>query len=145
MGNLYLGLGQREQARAAYGKTLAIAERLAQAEPDRADYQRDLSISLVRIGTLTNDATAFSKAWQILTTLALSGRLDPADGPDARGLGTPRATLQDLRHRPSAHGSDSRRGGRREAAASPMKVRHFQPSSTTCDGVRLGPPARFAV
>ncbi len=43
--DLYGALGQGEQAREAYLKSLAIRERLAQAEPDRADYQRDLSVS----------------------------------------------------------------------------------------------------
>ena len=45
MGDLYVSLGQGEKAREAYLKSLAIAERLAASEPDRADYQRDLSVS----------------------------------------------------------------------------------------------------
>ena len=52
MGDLYRALGQGEQAREAYLKSLAIAEWLAQAEPDRADYQRDLSVSYNRMGDL---------------------------------------------------------------------------------------------
>jgi tetratricopeptide (TPR) repeat protein len=52
MGDLYGALGQGEQARDAYAKALAIAERLAKAEPDRADYQRDLSVSYERMGDL---------------------------------------------------------------------------------------------
>lgn len=43
MGDLFRALGQGEEARQAFGKSLAIRERLAPAEPDRADYQRDLS------------------------------------------------------------------------------------------------------
>jgi hypothetical protein len=50
MGDLCGALGQGDQARVAYAKVLAIAERLAKAEPDRTDYQVDLVISLVRIG-----------------------------------------------------------------------------------------------
>ena len=50
MGDLYRALGQGEQAREAQLKSLEIRERLAQAEPDRADYQVDLAISLARVG-----------------------------------------------------------------------------------------------
>ena len=42
MGDLFSALGQGEDARQAFAKALAIRERLAKAEPDRADYQRDL-------------------------------------------------------------------------------------------------------
>ena len=52
MGDLCSALGQGDQARDAYLKSLAIAERLAQAEPDRADYQRDLSVSYNKMGDL---------------------------------------------------------------------------------------------
>lgn len=38
--------GQVEKAREAYQSALGIAERLPQPEPERADYQRDLAISL---------------------------------------------------------------------------------------------------
>jgi hypothetical protein len=37
---------------AAFRASLAIAERLAEAEPGRADYQRDLSVSYGRLGDL---------------------------------------------------------------------------------------------
>jgi hypothetical protein len=49
-------LGQGEAAREAYQKSLDIAERLAQAEPDRADYQRDLVVSLWKVGTSDDPA-----------------------------------------------------------------------------------------
>ena len=52
MGDLYRALGQGDKAREAYANALQIAERLAQAEPDRADYQRDLSVSHERMGAL---------------------------------------------------------------------------------------------
>ena len=44
MGDLYRAIGQGELARDAFSQSLAIAQRLALAEPDRADYQRDLSV-----------------------------------------------------------------------------------------------------
>lgn len=40
--------GQAEQAREFFEKSLAIRTRLAEAEPGRADYQRDLCASLAR-------------------------------------------------------------------------------------------------
>jgi hypothetical protein len=43
---------------------------LAHAEPDRADYQRDLAISLMQIGVLTESAEALSRALAILSSLA---------------------------------------------------------------------------
>ncbi len=43
--DLYRVLGQGVKAREANLNALAIAERLAQAEPDRADYQRDVASS----------------------------------------------------------------------------------------------------
>ena len=52
MGDLYRDLGQGEAARDAYQSSLEIAQRLAAAEPDRADYQRDLSVSYERMGDL---------------------------------------------------------------------------------------------
>jgi tetratricopeptide (TPR) repeat protein len=52
MGDLYAALGQGEEARQASAKALAIRERLAAAEPERADYQRDLSVSLNKMGDL---------------------------------------------------------------------------------------------
>jgi hypothetical protein len=52
MGDLYVALGQGEAARQAYQGSLEIRERLAKAEPDRADYQRDLSVSYIKMGDL---------------------------------------------------------------------------------------------
>ena len=45
------GLGEGEQARQFYQKALEIRERLVVQEPERADYQTDLVVSLVRTAT----------------------------------------------------------------------------------------------
>jgi tetratricopeptide (TPR) repeat protein len=50
MGDLYRAWGEGEKAGEAYGNALAIRKRLAAREPDRADYQRDLSVSHERMG-----------------------------------------------------------------------------------------------
>jgi hypothetical protein len=55
MGDLFSALGQGEDARQAFAKSLAIAERLAQAEPERADYQRDLIMSWVKMSEIEAD------------------------------------------------------------------------------------------
>jgi hypothetical protein len=47
-----VGLGQGEQARQLYTESLEIARRLAAAEPERADYQRDLETALARFSSL---------------------------------------------------------------------------------------------
>ena len=52
LGDLYLTLGRIRDAEPRYREALAIAERLAAGEPERADYQRDLSVSYNRMGDL---------------------------------------------------------------------------------------------
>jgi tetratricopeptide (TPR) repeat protein len=82
MGNLYLALGQGDQAREAFLKDLAIAERLAQAEPDRADYQRDLSVSYNKMGNLYLALGQGDQAREaFLNALAIAERLAQAE-PD---------------------------------------------------------------
>jgi hypothetical protein len=49
LGHLLLALGQGEQARSFFDRSLQISERLARAEPDRADFQRDLLVSLLHM------------------------------------------------------------------------------------------------
>ena len=70
-----------EGARDAYQQALAISERLAQAEPDRADYQRDLAVSWVKVGQSANSREALVRAFAVLSSLNTSGRLNPADLP----------------------------------------------------------------
>jgi hypothetical protein len=69
LGDLMRALGQGEEARRLYALDLEIAERLAAAEPDRADYQRDLSVSQERVAILQQDpkeaATLLSRAASI--------------------------------------------------------------------------------
>ncbi|MFM7228057.1 MAG: TIR domain-containing protein, partial [Cyanobacteriota bacterium] len=48
----HLALGQSERAFARYGQLLERLQVLAKAEPDRADYQRDLSVSYNKMGDL---------------------------------------------------------------------------------------------
>jgi tetratricopeptide (TPR) repeat protein len=88
MGDLYRALGQGEQAREAYRKALAIAERLAQAEPERADYQVDLAVALGNLGTAgaSPDQGCLGRALQILRTLDAQGRLMEEDKPKIPAL-----------------------------------------------------------
>ena len=60
-------LGRGEEALARYQASLAIAERLAAAEPDRADYQRDLSVSHERMASATQVAGDLTESaqWQL--------------------------------------------------------------------------------
>jgi len=55
---LYRALGQGEEARKAFLAALAIRERLAKAEPDRADFQRDLANSFERMASIGNPDAA---------------------------------------------------------------------------------------
>ena len=90
MGDLYQALGQGEGARQAYQGALEIAERLAKAEPDRADIQVDLVNSLVRIATAAVAAPPsrppLERALAILLGLEEEGRLAPADQPKIEAL-----------------------------------------------------------
>lgn len=83
IGDALFQRGDTAEARRLYLKSLAIAERLAQAEPERADYQRDLVVSYWRLGTEDEPAAErhLRRALGILMSLKESGRLDPVDEP----------------------------------------------------------------
>jgi hypothetical protein len=49
LGDLLSALGQGEQAKTFFEKSLRIRERLAADEPNRADYQTDIVVPLVRL------------------------------------------------------------------------------------------------
>ena len=79
MGDLFQALGQGEQARQAFQRSLDIRERLAAAEPDRADAAWDLVASLWRMATLDGDRGRehFVRALAILQALHAAGKLFP--------------------------------------------------------------------
>lgn len=56
LGDLMVAVGRGEDAARYFQQSHDIATRLATAEPDRADYQRDLSISYERLGDLMERA-----------------------------------------------------------------------------------------
>ena len=68
-------------AREAFAKALAIAERLAKAEPDRADYQRDLIVSCVKMSEIDPERAPeyLSRALAIARALQDRGRFMPTD------------------------------------------------------------------
>src|ERR1700674_2840269 len=75
------GAAQGDEARQAFQKSLAIRERLAQAEPDRADYQRDLIVSYVK---MSENEPAEARLWltralDVARSLQGRGGLAPAD------------------------------------------------------------------
>ena len=55
LGDVARSFGQSQQARIYFERAEANAERLAQAEPNRADLQRDLSFSYSKLGDLARD------------------------------------------------------------------------------------------
>ncbi|MFZ9752581.1 MAG: CHAT domain-containing protein [Cyanobium sp.] len=72
----HLALGQGQRGFARYQQMLAIAERLAKNEPERADYQRDLSVSYIKIGDLYRDLGQGEAARQAYaSSLAIAERL----------------------------------------------------------------------
>jgi len=88
----YLALGNLARALERTNRLLEHHTRLAEAEPDRADYQRDLVISLARVGELTGGPEGVARLQRALTIvedLKEGGRLNPADegmGEWLRGL-----------------------------------------------------------
>lgn len=82
-GDLLSALGQSEQAKTFYEKDLAIAERLAGDEPDRADYQTDVVVSLSRIAPFDaeNGRAMLLRALSILEDLKNRGALLPMYEP----------------------------------------------------------------
>jgi energy-converting hydrogenase A subunit M len=80
MGDLLGAMGAGEQAREYYKKDLEITERLAKQEPDRADYQTDLVVSLYRAAAINpeNIISVLERALAILHDLDSEGRLEPA-------------------------------------------------------------------
>jgi tetratricopeptide (TPR) repeat protein len=80
LGDLLRYLGQGEGAQKYYEQSLALSERLARAEPNRADYQRDLSVSYERLGDLLRDLGQGEGAQKYYgQSLALSERLARAE------------------------------------------------------------------
>jgi len=78
----HLALGATSRAFARYAAMLQAHQRLAQAEPDRADYQRDLSVSLDKMGELYRDLGHGELAREAFSnSLAIAQRLAQAE-PD---------------------------------------------------------------
>jgi len=78
----HLALGLTDRAFARYQQLLEKAERLAKAEPDRADYQRDLSVSYNKMGDLYRALGQGEGARQMyLKDLEIAERLAKAE-PD---------------------------------------------------------------
>ena len=100
MGDLYRDLGQGQLARDAFSQALAISQRLALAEPDRTDYQRDLAVSFQRMGDLCLDehqpelaAREFQKSRDIWQRLSDA---EPTRADLQRGLVIPLLRLSTL-------------------------------------------------
>ena len=92
-------LGKGEQAQTYFQKALEIRERLASQEPDRADFQRDLSVSYNQIGDLMRDLgkgeqaqTYFQKDLEIAQRLA-SQEPDRADSSATSPSPTTRSAI----------------------------------------------------
>ncbi len=75
--------GQREQALAAYRESLAIGEKLA-ADPGNAEWQRDLSISLERIGAVALKTGKRAEAVEALRRALASASSTPTSAAGSR-------------------------------------------------------------
>jgi hypothetical protein len=71
--------GDLAGARTRYERSLAIAERLAQANPTSAAAQRDVLVSYRRMAQVTQDVAWWRKALSLAEELQRTGRLAPSD------------------------------------------------------------------
>ena len=90
LGDVYRTVGEMERLQQYYGRALAISERLAQAEPGRADLAGDLAHSCARMARVTGGMETaqgqdcFRHARDLLRRLKAEGRLP--DGRSAQYL-----------------------------------------------------------
>lgn len=79
-GNSLLAQGKLDAARKAYEQSLAIAERLAKADPSNSEWQRDLSVSYFKLGDILAQQNEREKALAYFTKgHAISERLTKLD------------------------------------------------------------------
>ena len=84
IGDIRMAQGHLPEALQAYRDSLAMSERLAKAEPDNADWQRNLSVSYNKIGTVQQAQGDLTKAVQAYRDgLAIQERLAQADPGNA--------------------------------------------------------------
>ena len=80
LGDVYRSLGAGGRAREYYKKALEISERLYAAEPNRADYARNVSVSYERLGNVYRVLGASDQALEYYQkTLEISERLYAAE------------------------------------------------------------------
>jgi hypothetical protein len=81
MGDVFRILGRNDEACQAQRKSLDIIERLVQAEPGRADYQRHLMVSWFKMSESEPSSARehLSRALAIARSLHEQGRLAPVD------------------------------------------------------------------
>ena len=84
IGDFRVSRGELGPARIAYEDGLAIAERLAKADPGDAGWQRDLSVSYNKVGDVLKDQGNLPEALQAYRdSLAIAERLAKADPGNA--------------------------------------------------------------
>jgi tetratricopeptide (TPR) repeat protein len=98
LGDLARHLGDAESARTYFQESLAIAARLAQADPNRADLQRDLAVVYDNLGDLARDLNQIEPAQGYLQiSLAILERLATTEPKPRRPPARPRGCLQESR------------------------------------------------
>jgi len=71
--------GDGPGALAAFRKSLALGEALAARDPLNAEWQRDLIVSLVKLGESTGDAIYTARALRVAQEMQRRGILAPRD------------------------------------------------------------------
>ena len=132
------GAGRREEALAAYRRSLAIAEKLAAADPGNTEWQRDLSVSHDRIGDVLVAAgrreealAAYRRSLAIREKLAAA---DPGNTEWQRDLSVSHDRIGDVL---AARGGRGGAGGlpqepRDRARRSPPPIPATPSGSATC-------------
>ena len=81
LGDLETKAGNTERARKLLEEDLTIARHLAAADRHSDEAQRDLIISLAKLGALTDDKRHWVEARDAADALQRAGRLPPSDAP----------------------------------------------------------------
>ena len=79
LGDVLVAAGELGEARKRFEQSLAMDEKLARENPTSAEAQRDLSVSYVKMGSVTKEMKWFRNAIKVLEKLDQEGRMRPTD------------------------------------------------------------------
>ena len=135
LGDIRLDRGNLPEALKSYRDGLAIADRLAKADPGNAEWQRDLSVSYNKIGDVLvaqGDLPGALKSYR--DSLAIAERLAKADPGNAGWQRDLSVSYEQDRRRAGGAGRSARGAANPIATASPSRSGWRRPTPATPSG-----------